>query len=250
MKYKSILVEKKADIGIITLNRPEKLNAINLTMKREIHQALSELEKDDDVRVVILAGAGRAFSSGHDMTSSPSEEEQFPSLEEEEKLLHFEKPIIAAIHGYVLGDGLQQALLCDIIIASEDSVLGFIGAQMGSLCSASFTILPAVVGRKKASELLLTCDRITAREACDIGLVNKVVPNDRLIPEAMAMAQKIARLPPLSIKYTKRALGTELVNETHRHVLEEGYPVVSASEDKKEARRAFSEKRPPVFRGK
>ena len=129
--YKTILIEKKNRLAILTFNRPEKLNAVDVQVKREVSQALSELEADNDVRVVIMTGAGRAFSSGHDMTAPDSEEEEFVSLKEEEKLLNFDKPIIAAIHGYTLGDGLQQALLCDIRVAADDAILGSIGPLVG-----------------------------------------------------------------------------------------------------------------------
>ena len=147
MEYKTILVEKQNAIGILTLNRPDKLNAINLEMKNELYQALKELEADNDVQVAIMTGAGRGFSSGHDNNSPASELPEFVSLKEEERLFKFDKPVIAAIHGYTLGDGLQHALLCDIIVAAENAVLGFIGPRVGALCYGSFTVLPAVVGR-------------------------------------------------------------------------------------------------------
>ncbi|MGB2799069.1 MAG: enoyl-CoA hydratase/isomerase family protein [Dehalococcoidia bacterium] len=250
MQYKNILVEKKDHIAILTLNRPEKLNAINLELKNELYQALDELEADGDVRVVIMAGAGRAFSSGRDRSAPISELPEFLSLKEEEKLLNFDKPIIAAIHGYVLGDGLQQALLCDIIVASQDAILGFIGPQIGGLCFAAFTVLPAVVGRTKANELLFTCDRISAEEAYRIGLVNKVVPQEQLMPTALEMAEKIMKSPPLSIKYTKRALRTALANDAHKSALEEGWRVIMDSEDIKEIVKATLEKREPKFQGR
>ena len=250
MQYRNILVEKKNHIAILTLNRPEKLNAINLELKNELYQALDELEDDDDVRVVIMTGAGRAFSSGRDMGAPISELPEFMSLKEEEKLLNFDKPIIAAIHGYILGDGLQQALLCDIIVASEDAILGFIGPRIGGLCFASFTILPTVVGRTKANELLFTCDRISAEEAYRIGLVNKVVPKEQLMPTALEMAEKIMKSPPLSIKYTKRALRTALADNAHKSALEEGWRVIMDSEDIKEIVKATLENREPQFQGR
>jgi enoyl-CoA hydratase/carnithine racemase len=194
MRYKTILVEKKNHIAILTLNRPEKLNAMNLELKNELYHALDELEQDDDVRVVIMTGAGKAFSSGHDMSAPLSELPEFVSLREEEKLLNLDKPVI--------------------------------GARVGGLCYGSFSVLPAVVGRSKANELLFTCDQISAEEAHRIGLVNKVIPHEQLMPAALEMAEKIMKSPPLSIKYTKRALRTALVNHAHRRALEDGWRAI------------------------
>jgi enoyl-CoA hydratase/carnithine racemase len=221
--YKTIIVEKQYPVGIITLNRPEKLNAMNLKMKNELSDALSEMEVDEDIRAVILTGAGRAFSAGHDNDDPLENMPEFASLKEEEILFTLDKPTIAAVHGYTLGDAMQQALLCDIIIASENTVLGFIGPKVGALCYGSFTVLPAIVGRHKAAELLFTCDQISAEEGYRIGLVNKVVPHDELISAAVEMAKKIAQWPSASIKYTKRAMRMTLANETHRHALKEGW---------------------------
>ena len=227
--YNTILVEKKAPVGIITMNRPEKLNAMNLEMKNEIADALSDLEADDDVKAVILTGAGRAFSSGHDNDDPLENMPEFASLKEEHLLFTLDKPIIAAVHGYTLGDAMQHALLCDIIIASENAVLGFIGPKVGGLCYGSFTVLPAVVGRLKANELLFTCDQISAEEACRIGLVNKVVPQEELMSAALEMAEKIAQWPTVSIKYTKRAMRMALANETHKEALNEGWRAILGS---------------------
>jgi len=224
--YETILVEKQEAVGIITLNRPEKLNAINLKMKHEISEVLKEMEADDHIRAVILTGAGRAFSSGHDNDDPPENLPEFVSLKEEEALFTLDKPTIAAVHGYTLGDAMQQALLCDIIIASENAKLGFIGPKVGALCYGSFTVLPAIVGRHKANELLFTCDQISAEEAYRIGLVNKVVPHDALMSGAVEMAGKIAQWPPHSIKYTKRAMRMAVANEIHRDALSEGWRAV------------------------
>ena len=224
--YNTILLEKKAPVGIITMNRPEKLNAMNLEMKNEIVDALSDLEADDDVKAVILTGAGRAFSSGHDNDDPLENMPEFASLKEERLLFTLDKPTIAAVHGYTLGDAMQQALLCDIIIASENTVLGFIGPKVGGLCYGSFTVLPAVVGRHKANELLFTCDQISAEEACRIGLVNKVVPQEELMSAAVEMAEKIAQWPVVSIKYTKRALRMALANDTHQQAINEGWRAI------------------------
>ncbi len=224
--YKTILVEKRDPVGIITLNRPEKLNAMNLEMKNEMSNALSEMEADDDIRAVILTGAGRAFSSGHDNDDPLENMPEFASLKQEDVLFTLDKPTIAAVHGYTLGDAMQQALLCDIIIASENATLGFIGPKVGALCYGAFTVLPAIVGRHKANELLFTCDQISAEEGYRIGLVNKVVPHHELIPAAVEMAGKIAQWPPVSIKYTKRAMRMAVANEIHKDALNEGWRAI------------------------
>ena len=224
--YKTIIVEKQDPAGIITLNRPEKLNAMNLEMKNEIFDALSAMETDNDIKVVILTGAGKAFSSGHDNDDPLENMPEFASLKQEQLLFALDKPTIAAIHGYTLGDAMQQALLCDIIIASENTILGFIGPKVGALCYGSFTVLPTIVGRHKANELLFTCDQISAKEGCRIGLVNKVVPHDELISAAIKMATKIAQWSSASIKYTKRAMRMALANEMHKNALDEGWPAI------------------------
>lgn len=226
--YKTILVEKKDHLAILSFNRPEKLNAINVQVKREISQALSELEADDDVRVVIMTGAGRAFSSGYDITAPESELEEFMNLKEEEKLVNLDKPTIAAIHGYALGDGLQQALLCDIRVAADDTVLGFIGPLIGGLCYSAFSILPQVVGRGKASELLFTCSRISGEEAYRIGLVNKVVPREQLIPATMEIAEQITKIEPLLLKYSKRMLRQDFFSADYKSRLREGLTAIAS----------------------
>lgn len=156
------------------------------------------------------------------------------SLRQEEYLYNFDKPILAAVHGYVLGDGMQQAMLCDMIIASENAKLGFIGAKIGALCYASFTVLPAIVGRQKASEWLFTCDSVSAAEALHSGLVNKVVPHDRLMATALETAEKIGRLSQVSIKFSKRAMRTPLVGEAHRKALEEGWAAIAGKRENKQ----------------
>jgi enoyl-CoA hydratase/carnithine racemase len=225
--YETVSTEKRDHVAVLNFNRPEKLNAINLQMKREMLRALSGFEADDDVRVVIIAGAGRAFSSGYDVNAPISELEEFMSLSEEEKLVSLDKPTIAAIHGYALGDGLQQALLCDMRVAADDSVLGFIGPLIGGLCFSAFSILPQVVGRAKANELLFTCNRISGEEAYRIGLVNKVVPREQVMTAAMEMAEQIANVAPMSAKYTKRMLRQDFFDADYKNRLREALEAIS-----------------------
>ena len=225
--YETVSIEKKDRVAVLSFNRPEKLNAINLQMKREVLQALSGFEADDDVRVVIIAGAGRAFSSGYDVNAPISELEEFMNLSEEEKLVSLDKPTVAAIHGYALGDGLQQALLCDMRVAADDSVLGFIGPLIGGLCFSAFSVLPQVVGRAKANELLFTCSRISGEEAYRIGLVNKVVPREQVMTAAMEMAEHIANVAPISVKYTKRMLRQDFFDADYKNRLREALEAIS-----------------------
>ena len=248
--YETILIEKKNHVAILALNRPEKLNAMNLRLKKELHQAIDELEADDDVQAVIMTGAGRAFSVGHDVSASHSELEEFTNLEEEERLLNFDKPVIAAVNGYALGDGLQQALLCDILLASDDAIFGFVGPRVGGVCHVAIWALPAMVGWKKASELLLTCDQITAEEAYRIGLVSKVVPPEQLMPAALEMAEKMMKSAPLSIKYTKQGLRRGLFDADMKSFVQEAIKATLGSEDHQQALRALMDKMEPVFRGR
>ena len=223
MTYQKIQLEKREQIAIITLNQPDKLNAISLEMKNEIYEALGEIEKDDTLLVCILTGAGRAFCSGHDNDDPIETLPEFASLKEEKRLYHFSKPIIAAVKGYVLGDGAQQAMLCDMVIAGDDTIIGFIGAEIGALCYGAYTVLPAVVGRQQANELLMTCKRISAQEAYRINLVNQVVPSDQVMNAALEMAERIAKLPRKSIYYTKKAMRVPLASDHHLDVVDEAW---------------------------
>ena len=223
MDYQHILFEITEQIAVITLNRPDKLNAISLEMKNELYDALGEIERNEDVLVAILTGAGRAFSSGHDNSDDTSCMPKFIRLQEEERLYHLSKPIIAAVNGYALGDGLQQAMLCDLVVAADDAIMAFIGPEVGGLCYGSFTVLPKIVGRQRANELLFTCKRISAKEGYRIGLVNQVVPGDQLLETAMNMARTIAKLPPKSIRYTKEALRKPLADDNHLAAVEKGW---------------------------
>ncbi|MGB9498358.1 MAG: enoyl-CoA hydratase/isomerase family protein [Dissulfuribacterales bacterium] len=250
--YETILVEKRDNIATLTFNRPEQLNAASVKLMKELCQALRELKADKEVRVVIMTGAGRAFSAGFDLGpgSSLSEAlEMFCSFEEEDTILNFDKPLIAAVNGYALGQGLHHALFCDVILASEKAKFGFLGPRVGGLCHAAVWVLPLIVGRNKANELLLACEMFDAEEAFRIGLVSKVVPHEQLMHAALEMAGKIVKNAPLSIKFTKRALMKGLFNTELKAFLAESMRVLFNSADMKEAMKAFQEKREPVFKG-
>jgi enoyl-CoA hydratase/carnithine racemase len=248
--YETITLEKKEGIAYITFNRPDKLNAINIQLKKEFVHALDDCEQDDDIRVAILSGAGRSFSSGHDMTEKGTIEDSRFHLQAAERLLSFEKPIIAAVKGYALGDGLQQALLCDIIIATEDSVMGFIGPRVGAICWGAVWCLQESIGWKHASELLLTCRKISGKEAFAMGLASHVTTTDKLMPKAVELAQEIKISAPLAVKHTKKLLQRGLWNQETRDTVWRALCICHDSEDLIEAMLAFKEKREPVFRGR
>ena len=195
--YETILVEKRGNIAIVTFNRPEQLNAVSVKLMKELCEALRELGADKEVRVVIMTGAGRAFSAGFDLGpgSSLSEAlEMFCSFEEEDTILDFDKPLIAAVNGHAMGQGIQHALFCDIIVASDKAKFGFWGPRIGGICHVGVWILPLIVGRNKANELLFACEMFDAEEAFKMGLANKVVPHDQLMPAALEMAGKIVKI--------------------------------------------------------
>lgn len=247
--YNTVLLEKKQNVGILTLHRPRVWNAISLELIKEISRGLAELEADPEVRVVVMTGAGKSFSTGHDMAASDAEIKELIDFNEG-ALNTFEKPLISAIHGLVLGYGLQLALTADIIIAADNTTLRFTGPTVGSVDPGSILLLPAMVGLNRASELLFTCERINAEEAYRIGMVNKVVPHKELMPAALEMAGKITRMAPLSLKYTKRALRWGLLTGPVNDFVRAALYYTFASEDYHEAVRAFQAKQEPVFRGK
>jgi len=163
-----------------------------------------------------------------------------------------DKPVIAAIHGYALGEGIQSAIMCDMIIAAEGTQMGFIGAMIGGLCYGAFTILPAIVGSKKANELLLTCKRINAEEALQIGLVNQVCELPDLIAVCRTMAAEICAAGPIAIEQAKYAINYGMETDLHTGLAIESnaYWVCIPTEDRLEGLAAFREKRPPVYKGK
>jgi enoyl-CoA hydratase/carnithine racemase len=247
--YETILMEKKDRVATVTLNRPDKMNSITPQMQKELIQALDELEADDDIAVVILTGAGRAFSAGFDvsvMTSSP----HLISFDDIPRLVAFNKPIIAAVNGYALAQGFQISVACDFIVASEKAVFGGIGARINELCSYCVFALPRVVGRSKAAELLFTAEHISGEEAYKIGLATKVVPAEQLMEAAQELAGRMKDNAPLSLKYTKQALRKGEYTVEHVDWVKEIVMKLMDTEDHKEAFAAIIEKRKPVFKGR
>jgi enoyl-CoA hydratase/carnithine racemase len=212
--FDTILYEKKEGIGYITLNRPETLNAYSVQMRDDLYEILSAIKDDSDVKVAILKGAGeKAFCAGADLseflTAPPPVAARQVRFDRDVWGLFSKipQPLIAALHGYVLGSGIEMALFCDIRIASEDAQFGLPEVDLGIIPAAGGTqTLPRTVGRSKAIEMLLTDDWISADEAWRINLVNRVVPRDKLLDTAEKMAKKIASYDPMAVLYAKEAV--------------------------------------------
>ena len=257
MTYDSILVDKKDHVTTVTLNRPDKLNALDLDLADELHDVLHAEDLDDDTRVIILTGAGRAFSAGADLR--PSEPAQprssnAPNLADRlYQALDLEKPVIASINGVAVGGGCTMTLLCDIRIASENARFQLPFTKLGICTELGSTFhLPRLIGLGKASELLLTSRMIEAQEAGEIGLVNYVVPADQLERTTAEMAATIAALPPMSVRMNKKGLRLGIGGDLQSQLRYESLAIarLSQTDDAAEARAAFREKRDPVFAGR
>jgi enoyl-CoA hydratase len=228
----------------LTLNRPEKLNAISGDLRRELTRAVADAVADDAVRVIVIAGAGRAFCAGYDLSEGQPEsawawrevlgEDVAATLE----IWRCPKPVIAQVHGYALAGGLELAMACDLIVASDDAQLGEPEIRFGS---APVTLLmPFLIGQKKTRELLMTGDLIDAREAERIGLVNRVVRADRLAAEVDALADRLARVPPDVMAPTKLMLNRAMEVAGFAEAVEMGLDIQSFI-NMSETSRAFDE---------
>lgn len=211
MSYECIIYEKKNMIGLIKLNRPKVLNAMNRQFWIEMQDVLEMAKQDNDVKALIITGVGRAFSTGADLKDSKDRSIEdyrtyLESLQEAtRKIIRFEKPIIAAINGYALGSGYELALACDIRIAANEALIGSPEAKVtSSVTGGAFRLVQDLVGPGKAKELLFTAENITGVEAERIGLVNKAVPLETLMDEAFNMAQKIVANSSFSLKVIKK----------------------------------------------
>jgi 2-(1,2-epoxy-1,2-dihydrophenyl)acetyl-CoA isomerase len=263
MEYKEILLEKEGGVAILTLNRPEKLNALSLSMRAEIHAAMQQVQEDDDIRALIITGAGRGFCSGADVAIQAAR--IAGQLEETSRktilemvgsvILAFEKvnkPVIGAINGVAAGVGLSLALACDIRIASEEARFSAIWVRRGLIPDGGGTyLLPMLVGVDKALELSFSGEMINAAEAERIRLVTRIVPHDQLMIRAKELAHQIASGPPIAMELMKKMVWEEIRNNIRKHLIFESYGqnICRKSEDHKEGSQAAKEKRPPNFKG-
>jgi enoyl-CoA hydratase len=214
MAYQTLLYNKSNAVAVLTLNRPEVLNAMNRGLWLDLQSALEDARQDSHITVVVLTGQGRAFSSGADLKESRSRtieayRSYLEGLQEVSRMiLRFPKPTIAAINGYALGSGYELALACDIRIAAHEAQIGSPEARISSsVTGGAFRLLQDLVGPAKAKELLFTAETIDGREAERIGLVNRAVPLVRLMDETFSMADRIAKNNLFSLKMIKKGLG-------------------------------------------
>ncbi len=257
MNYDTIKYEKSGAIGRITLNRPEKGNTINSIMEGELIDACRHLNQQDDLRVVIITGAGdRDFCCGEELEGLPNtiDGEEYPAWYPSltAAVLGVEVPLIAAMNGNTLGIGLALALGCDIRILSQDAMVGVPDVAQGFRYASGITqLLPRIVGRGKALELILTATSIDASEAYHIGLVHKVAPHHEVLPEAEKLAQGIVSSAPIALKYAKESIckGLDLTLEQGLRLECDLYMILHTTADRTEGVRAFQQKRSPEFRG-
>jgi enoyl-CoA hydratase len=260
MAYETILYDQRNGIGYVTINRPEKLNALNRKVVEELGECFAGIQNDEEVRVVIVTGAGeKAFVAGADI----SELAALSSLEGRETsargqrvldlIENLGKPVIAALNGYALGGGCELAMACALRIASENARLGQPEVQLGIIPGYGGTQrLARLIGRGRALELILTGDPVNAQEAYRLGLVNAVVQPAGLIPACEAVARKIAANAPLAVKFALEAVhhGLQMTLEEGQFLEANLFGLCCTTEDMKEGTRAFLEKRPAQFRGK
>lgn len=263
MQFEKMTLEKEEGVATLTLNHPEKLNAMTTEMWADLRRVIDTIEKDDGVKVLVITGTGRAFCSGSDVSGrlavrmegkvQMTHRELVEPVGYVANFIHnLEIPVIAAINGTAAGAGLSFVLLSDIRIASNTARFGASWVKVGLIGDLGATyLLPRVVGISKAIELLTTGDLINAQEAERIGLVSKVVPPEELMPTVKALATKLAKGPTVTIKFLKRAVYQGIHNDLRTQLDFESYAqnVCRQTADHKEGVRAFMEKRPPQFKG-
>jgi len=255
--YEHIHTYTDGEIAVIELNRPQVLNALNRKMVAEIVAALEGCDRNDDVRVIVLMGRGRAFAAGADIDEMAEDDtismELLNQFADWDRIALIKKPIIGAVQGFALGGGFELALCCDMLFASETAEFGFPEVNIGVMPGAGGTQrLTKLMGKTKALEFLWTGERMSAKTAYDFGIVNRLIAPELLVEETIKFAKKLAKQPPLSLRLIKEA-----VNKAVDYPLYEGmqferknFYLLFSSEDQKEGMRAFIEKRKPNFRGK
>lgn len=257
MTYNSILTETRGKVGLITLNRPKAMNALNDEILRELVQALLIFEEEANIGAIVITGSDRAFAAGADIKAmvdaSVTDMLTRSFIEVFDDLRKIKKPIIAAVAGYALGGGCELAMSCDMIIAAENARFGQPEVTIGVIPGAGGTQrLTQAVGKVIAMEMVLNNRTLSANEAFQHGLVNRVVPTERFLDEALTLAAEVAERAPLAVR-----MGKEAVNKSFDLSLSEGleaerraFYMLFATEDQKEGMQAFVEKRKAEWKGK
>jgi naphthoate synthase len=255
MEFQDILYGKKDGVAKITINRPQAYNAFTTCTLKEIAQALTDAELDSDIGVVVLTGAGdKAFCVGGDFKEADqpggyNKEMSYWHADVHRRIRNIPKPVIAAVNGYAIGGGHVLHLICDLTIASENARFGQAGPRVGSFdCGFGVAYLARVVGEKKAREIWFLCRQYTAQEALEMGLVNKVVPKDKLEEEVDAWCREILSLSPTALKFCKLAFNAETDHMLGFEAWSEAtVRMFWTAKEAEEAKTAFREKRKPDF---
>ena len=258
MSFETILIEKRDKIGILTLNRPQKFNTFNTRLAEELNAALCQLDEDNEVRVVIIKGAGKVFSTGidvsefHGKTLSEYHRWLTPMDQMHLTIASMGKPVIAMVHGYAVANGAGLMAAADFAVVAEGTQIGTTAINVGLLCTGPIIPMSYGLGKKKTLEMLLSGDMIDAREAERLGLVNKVVPAEKLEEETFAFAQKLIAKSPVAIEIGKKFY-YQMIDMPFRQRFVLNSEIMArlcTTEDASEGINAFIEKRQPMWKGK